>query len=815
MTATIFLARYYAQEISMHSYDNGTALRAKKDNWAQLLKVFRKLGLAPQISEEEVGRVLRCEEDAAVGFISKLYEILTQRKVQVNIKPPTIGRTAGYAKETGAWKVKEALRKSDITATGDDNAIKGYTSQVVNSHEKSLQDDRSIDPDRYNPSSSIAPRNAPPRSTGPDDSGEMPQVRVKEIQVKQLDRNVTHLRASKHNFGGGGSVSPSVGGARGSTPGGGGFEPNSSVAPHVATADHYGQQSIGRGMAAENSSSLLNTCISRVLNQDNVPRWHSSLEPIQNLLSMLDHLRMGGNSADSLVSAAVREIQSSAAELAESCAVTPKQFWKVSDLFVNLLVAAPQNSKAYSTVVECFSHIGYTIAQRDPRSSLSLFCDFSLFKLVPTLQSHPRKRLGILQVLLAFSPPDSHSHVQSIKKLQDALSGGSGGTTLSEAASQMLPVFISCLTILATLETCLDAVLLDLYLYYSSIALGMPSPRVRAGGIGVLATLYGRARDSVSQMLPQLYSISATEKWWEVHVYLLSLCARILESEMEAPGSTPPETCSGALEIIEALFKKKAPKNIKLWGVAVLAKAMAYNSALTHLYLSILIDLTPSDRRYFLDLSKESDARRYGYRVLELPSSSGIPFSLDTISMRWDHTVVAKAVVTLTKESGSDRLGAAEFEIFYSSFQSEVISAKSAAGYPHSADEDNGVWLNEVWVDIFDSMLDLVFVGLCDANCAEIAASTLLFVLQNSAGGCNIIKGKRFTGVLRLVYPADRQCDLKCQNVLQSFLRQVFDVDDECAGTVIGVIENFANNYTVNFEVSNLQSLLKELSSLM
>ncbi|CAM9629518.1 unnamed protein product, partial [Ectocarpus fasciculatus] len=642
LVAEIF-SRYYAQEISMHSYDNGTALKAKKDNWAQLMKVFRKLGLSGQISEDEVGRVLRCEENAAVLFVSKLYEILTQRKVQVNVKAPTIGRSAGYAKDTGAWKVKEALRRSDLSETSDDRAVRGYAAGVVDTHERSLQDDRSLDPERYNPVGGSVARSVAPKASGPEDN-EMPQVRVKEIQVKQLDRNVTHLRASKQSMGGG-SVSPSVGGGRGGTPGAAGrsFDPHASVSQHQAPADTMGHGR-GRDMAAENSSSLLNTCIARVINPENVPRWHGGLEPIQNLLSMLDHLRVGGNSTDNLVSAAVREIQSSAGELAESCAITPKQFWKVSDLFVSLLVAAPQNSKAYGAAVECFSHIGYTIAQRDPRSSLSMFCDFALFKLVPTLQSHPRKRIGILQTLLSFSPADSHSHVQSIKKLQDALSGGAGGSTLSEAASQILPVFISCLTILATLETCLDDVLLDLYLYYSAIALGMSSPRVRAGGIGVLATLYGRARDSVAQMLPQLCNIAGAEKWWEVHVYLLSLCARVLEGELEAPGSTSSDACSFALEIIEKLFSENAPKNIKLWGIAVLANAASYSSALTDLYLSTVLTLSSADRKFFLGLNKEVASSQYGYRVLDLPSSSGIPFTLDTVSQRWNRLTMVEAI---------------------------------------------------------------------------------------------------------------------------------------------------------------------------
>lgn len=805
----------------MHSYDNGTAVRSKKDNWAQLVKIFRKLGLSDKLSEDEVGQVMRCEENAAVLFITKLYEILTQRKVVVNVKAPSIGRTAGYAKETGAWRVKEALRKSNVVETGDDVAIGRFTAEVVEMHERSLQDDKSLDPDRYSGVSRHAPRNSQAlKNKSEPEETELPQVLVKEIQVKQLDRNVTHLRASKYMNSGTGSVSPSINsksGYRGGTPGGARTHESQAASvllPHIPAADGYGQNShsnVRGAVMAENTSSLLNTCISRVINPDNVPRWHAGLEPVQNLVSMLDHLRMGGNTTDSFVSAAIREIQSSAHELAEACIVTPKQFWKVSDLFVNMLVLCPQNSKSYGTVVECFAHIGYTISQRDPRSSLALFCDFTLFKLIPTIQSHSRKRLGILQILLSFSPADSFSHVQCIKKLQDALSG-SNGVTLSEAASQMLPIFISCLTILATLETCLDDVLLDLYLYYSTIALGMSSPRVRAGGIGVLATLYGRARDNVSQALPQLCSLAKTEKWWEVHVYLLSLCARILEGEIDAPGSTQPEVCSYALEIVEHLFSSSSSKNIKIWGVAVLAKGATYNEAVTTLYLSILTELDKSDRLYFLGINGNG-SNGYGYRTLDLPSSSGMPFTLDTISKRWDHTAVVNSIVGIVKSSGLDRLSVQQFEVIYSCIITEVMMSKVVAGYENAEDVAPGNWLSDNWIELFETVKDHVFVGLCDPVCAEFASAIVSEFIKNSALGCGIIKEKRFTGIMRLIYPADKSSDEHCQTIFQSFLRNTFGIDDECAGVVLGVIENFANNYTISFEVSNLQSLLKEFSA--
>ena len=89
-----------------------------------------------------------------------------------------------------------------------------------------------------------------------------------------------------------------------------------------------------------------------------------------------------------------------------------------------------------------------------------------------------------------------------------------------------------CLTILAGEETRLDDLLLDLYLYYGSIGLGMASPKLRAGTVAMLATLFPVAENMITPMFGQLVSLAGSDKWWEMHAHLLTLCGALLEGEM-------------------------------------------------------------------------------------------------------------------------------------------------------------------------------------------------------------------------------------------------------------------------------------------
>lgn len=176
------VSRYYSKDVRMHSFDNGNSAMAKKDNWMQLIKVFRKIGLTNIISEEEAHLIALVEDGAAHRFICKLYEVLTGRKVQtitkkvnLEIGPP------GYTQDTGALKVRKALNRLDLNNESSDiQTVSKVASSVVGEHERSLQLERHTNPERFSVSHStiIGPKakETAPRSSK-DDESEAPLVR--------------------------------------------------------------------------------------------------------------------------------------------------------------------------------------------------------------------------------------------------------------------------------------------------------------------------------------------------------------------------------------------------------------------------------------------------------------------------------------------------------------------------------------------------------------------------------------------------------------------------------------------------------------
>jgi len=509
-------------------------------------------------------------------------------------------------------------------------------------------------------------------------------------------------------------------------------------------------------------------------------------------MSAVELQRNGAAYLDAIIADALSEIRLSSQQLSEACAVTPKQFWTVADLYCAVLIAASHQSETFAAAAEGFESIGKWSTIKDPRSSLLLFCDFALFKLAGTLISNPHKRLSILRVLLAFSTDDPSSRIQCIKRLQSIIPD--------------LPVFITCLTILAAHETQMDDSLLDLYLYYGTIGLGLQSPRLRAGAMAVFSALLPRAYEIVAAMLPQFLTMAKQESWWEIHAHLLSLSGSLLEIDhmQRDPASASsltsqavtPDLC---LEIIHSVFHPNVSRNVKLWGIHTLSSALVVGEPLAGVYLEVLLTMSPEDRQLLLRLDKEKGHMDV-FRI-PLPASNGIPFVVEPVTLRWHPMAIASALISSVRKNNLDRLEAEQLEVLYGCVVSIIETAA-----------DNTAGLDDSWVTVYTSLKDYIIVGLCDQNSCRSSSGILRCFLKNSKLKTFILKEPRFIGILRLLYPEDGSGSSLCQQNMEDFFRDVYTLGDPYSSTVVTVLENFAKAFTTNFDNSNLHEVLHGFS---
>jgi hypothetical protein len=826
----------------MHSYDTGQALAAKRDNWMQLGKLFGKLGLSDVFKAEEFDRVLRCEDNAAYFFVIKLYEVFTQKKASIK-DLPTVRAGAGYAQQTGSWRVKSALKHSGLDEDKNLLANSRLAADVVQAHEKLIQQDKTVDRSRYSTmKSKSAGRKTntklrftdAPQEDNEHSGNESPTMLIKEVSVKQVDRDIANVRYSRQSLIDDAASSTSPSGRAAGQQQQGGLSPvgsnsnsrSSGIGGGVrpGAGDDLGPEAIAamRHMLAENSTSILNTCISRVVGPDTYPDWNISFDALQNLFAILDSYRTNEHLYDSLICGALREIQSTARQIAASCCFAPRQFWRVSELFVSLLFCCPVNSNAYMATVDCFSQIGLAISLFDHSVSLSLFCDFSLNKLVSLLHSHPHKRIGIMQILVSFAPSSAESHVLAIKKLHDAISGSTCTDILCAASSQTLAVFVSCLSILATFETFFDPSLMDMYTYYSVVGLSMSSPRSRAAALSILSSLYPHTEDVVTGFVPKLLALARGEAWWEVKAELLRICALNLKGR----GSVSSD--DWAMQIVLMIFHMNATKQIKLIGVSALSTCTNSSILLRDTYVKILMSLPESDRKFFLVLDSLSSIQveSRSSRPIDLPTSSGAPWRVDSVCDRWDPRDVCEAFLAESNGGCSDgpfiESNKSEFsEVLLASVTTTVSRGqRGGGGAGGKIVIDTGLpsrqVLGEFWVGLYKKLKEYVFTGLTDERCAEHCSEILAAYIRNSSIGYAVLREKRMLLILKTLYPTDKaQGNKKCQKVMENFLRNAYVMDDdEAASAVLVLIEQFAKSYVANYEVSNLQSLLREFSSL-
>lgn len=192
-------SRYYDKDVQMHSFDNGIALRIKKDNWSQLLKLFHKVGVQDVVTPAEVNLIIHCEDGAVIKFVNRMYESLTQRTLKKVSRRLLPAKPRAFARETSSTAIRVCLRGAMLAETSDEATQACRLAERVGLHEQELQEERSLEPDRFHFSRALnggssnasgGPMRASARIVDAE-AAVAPKVTVKAIQVRQVDRTIT------------------------------------------------------------------------------------------------------------------------------------------------------------------------------------------------------------------------------------------------------------------------------------------------------------------------------------------------------------------------------------------------------------------------------------------------------------------------------------------------------------------------------------------------------------------------------------------------------------------------------------------------
>lgn len=730
------LSRYYDKDVSMHSYDNGIGVRVKKDNWDQLLRLFARLpDLEPLLVRADIDAIIHCQNGAAVAFLSKLYQCLTKRTIQPTVVPqpsavaPADASSAvaskardatmlpeeipPYAKPTGSALIREKMmRDPAIAAIDDETEINRKVRSIHSQHEETLQLDRLLTDasERYPSLRSASKASVLRGATKPVRNDQNPVLApnqvVKEVQIKPMnEKSLEKLRvtreAKENESLGAGSLGSGLAGS-----GGLAFEGRGRG---LAGAGAMGGSMSGELVQKRRPMDLLNEVVTRKLASMGLPPLEQRGK--DNFEVFVDAVQDGRKLSDRVCADMLLDVaDDSTHTLALACLQFPQEFWKIAGLLFPLLLTHDDESAVFQATVELFVQLGRQCVQRDGASAMLLVIESLLPKITANLRSYASKRAHLLRVLYAFVPDTELAHLQTIKRLREAMPDD-------------IALFTHAVSILIYMETALDDTLADLYHYYCCIGLETSCEKLRAACLSMLVPLARFDLSLVIDLLPRLTQFSSRFAWWEVKAQLLIVASAFLAlaASQQDTERDLTEQIELALTIIEREFHPIASLNVRRVGLSYLAKTLSNYQELVPLYVDVLFSVPPTVRQIMLMPSGGSnthespaveayEATQDAVTADELPirGTSGARYVLMLLPGQWDSTAIAKQIFYEWKTHESSENTAEILDVLLRCFDQLL-----------SAGDSDSVWM------LFVQMRELLALGLLNAGSCGVSVQLI------------------------------------------------------------------------------------------
>eukprot|EP00667_Euglena_gracilis_P009933 EG_transcript_10104 len=458
------LSRYW-REVPLHSFDTGSSLIKKADNWQTLEKVLKKRGF--HLSRDVIDGVMHQKNGHVVPLLENIYTFLTKREIQ-----------------SFPMLEHEEVAKPDfsplmLTRTADSQASSAL---------------HGLQPLHNTPAGGVpggikAPKPKPMQESLSTEATDTHNVKFTEVTVKAVD-NIALLRGIRADPGVGASVlsDPSVHATPFAAPG---FD---SV-PATPPSNVQQLMSMMCRDAFRASSAAIN---------DAGP---VGLPSIHRFVSRRDYL--GADKKGYVWTALGKK----AAAIADCIEADPEEYEAFLSCFDPIFAMQSPDHDDWLQAQGLGVKVAQELSARDAALAAKLALDRLLPAYGPLLSSgrtNASLREGILRLIYAHvAAADVPAKLEFFRRLQTTLLPVPAGGPCRVRCDGPAP-FLACLAFVASLDSSLPEQVGDFCVYHVLLGLGLSSPSARAASLAILTSLAASGLVApVMKVLPQVTALAA------------------------------------------------------------------------------------------------------------------------------------------------------------------------------------------------------------------------------------------------------------------------------------------------------------------
>lgn len=751
LVAEIF-SRYFPNEISMHTFENGTKAACRNDNWEQLFRFFKKKQLP--IGRMDFEPVNQSIVGAAQSLLVKIYTVLTRRTVPVfivNELPP------------------DDIISSKRDASHDDEKVPAETLAAL---------EHSTDQDTHR-HFEAARQNRPVERSAPkavEQKGDAVPLEIAEVKARMVTKNVAQLRAQQNQIQQAHaqkSKQAQLNSGRKASANGEGGGPSTP--------------SVGYVGATKASLDIMRPIVQAVLQENE--RVMKSLDPRKDVVASF--MELCRTLVPESMSVQVFDgLSSQAGQLADIMVKSPAEFYKVWTLYATALVEFSESSPVFESVVHLFKRLGVLMGEVDPVLTQQLMCDVGLPSLAPLLVDSDGKREHFCELIYTYTQPQGLSRLGVLRALKESIN--------------RLPVYIACLSYFVPLELqaeLLDENLVKHYLYYALTALQNPQPKIRVAGLSILVSVTSSPEENASHNVLSLLS-SFTElvhdSWWEIQAQLLLLVAQLLIHLSGQQASAEGKAAADALlSVVTRLFSAAGTSKIVLQvGLCALVKALRHYPVLLPSYVSVMLGQPAGLRQRLLQQVTKADdgsvppPRRLAYVM----GTSSRLYEECCICSFWPAVEVARTLAVQAETSRLDNFEPEHLEVLIACLPEPDVD------------------LGEEWLAVFEKVKAYVFVALIDPSlhlgAREVVRRFWLCRPQNTALKAIAASKKTLLQTLRINYSDTGHTRVQEAELLE-LLREMRDAGGAISAMLQSVVDQFREAHNTEFLRSRLDTLFE------